>query len=810
MTHARREARSRSQALFQARAQAGSSTQSLTRWSRGLLAAAALAIGCEGPDPGPVPVPVPAGSAAPGAGARAGTVSRDPGRPAVADGLYLLRLPARMGTSTAALDSLRGMLAREDVAIEHTYSDLVGLAGTVSARATPAQIARLLRELPDLEVRAAVWRYPDAMSCGDARCDPDEAGNGSRDATCSLDCGVRPPRAQRDELQNSWHTTLVGADQLWAETRGDNVHVAVLDTGYDTGPSSVHPDRPQHMGFGYNFPAASPDYAAVDAHGTHVAGIIAAPRNDFGTAGVAPGATIHVYNVFRVSSGRVGAADADIIAGIESAIRNGYNIINMSLGGSRDSEPEHRAIQKALDAGMLVVVAAGNDEDYAAGAIGTAPGHYPGAYPEAFAVGATTRSDAIAGFSSTGATVAVSAPGDGVYSSVPVRQGDRESVTSFTIDGTRRAVTSSAPSGGSGTGTRDAAVAACGFGSAAELDACGVAGKVALIQRGPAGAGMTAIPFTDKITSARMRGAVGVVLYNHRAPDDTTGGGPLENINVGSALPIPVVALDAGDGEYAAAQIRAGKTVTVSIDIVPSDFTDFSGTSMASPVVAGVAALLWARFPALTNVELRQLLAESAIDLGAPGRDDFFGWGRIDARRALAQARPRARCGDGRIDAASEICDGARVRGRTCDDLGFDSVAGGSVQCNRTCTNLDSSGCACVPGRTPFVLRQLLSENVTRSGVLGTLAIYHADLGGKPVRGAYAKVHAQLRGGSTMFDYLVGPSGDSGDIEDFTPYAGTGLPAGDYEFSPVIGKGDARCRSDQPMTPASYVVKVKS
>ena len=59
------------------------------------------------------------------------------------------------------------------------------------------------------------------------------------------------------------------------------------------------------------------------------------------------------------------------------------------------------------------------------------------------------------------------------------------------------------------------------------------------------------------------------------------------------------------------------------------------GTSGAGPVVAGVAALILSVEPELTNEEVRHFLERSAIDLGEPGRDDYYGWGRVDARAAL-------------------------------------------------------------------------------------------------------------------------------------------------------------------------------
>jgi subtilisin family serine protease len=64
------------------------------------------------------------------------------------------------------------------------------------------------------------------------------------------------------------------------------------------------------------------------------------------------------------------------------------------------------------------------------------------------------------------------------------------------------------------------------------------------------------------------------------------------------------------------------------------------GTSFASPIVAGVAALCLAVNPGLTNEELVSLLVETADDLGPPGRDTSFGWGRVNAYRAVMAARP--------------------------------------------------------------------------------------------------------------------------------------------------------------------------
>lgn len=67
-----------------------------------------------------------------------------------------------------------------------------------------------------------------------------------------------------------------------------------------------------------------------------------------------------------------------------------------------------------------------------------------------------------------------------------------------------------------------------------------------------------------------------------------------------------------------------------------------NGTSMATPIVAGLAALIWGEDPALTNVQVRAIITGTAIDLGDPGRDPSFGWGRVDAFRALMGVDPPA------------------------------------------------------------------------------------------------------------------------------------------------------------------------
>ena len=61
----------------------------------------------------------------------------------------------------------------------------------------------------------------------------------------------------------------------------------------------------------------------------------------------------------------------------------------------------------------------------------------------------------------------------------------------------------------------------------------------------------------------------------------------------------------------------------------------YSGTSMTTPQVSGLAGLILSKNPELTNTQVRYKIEHTAVDLGDPGKDPVFGWGRIDACAAL-------------------------------------------------------------------------------------------------------------------------------------------------------------------------------
>jgi len=197
-----------------------------------------------------------------------------------------------------------------------------------------------------------------------------------------------------------WGVDRIDAEQVHAFNKGAGVKVAVLDTGIDLD----HPDL-----------AVAGDVTFVDGttsgdddngHGTKVAGVIAALDNDIGVIGVAPEAELYSVKVLNSSaSGSV----SDILAGIEWAIENRMDVINMSFASTLAFPASvHDAIELAYNTGVLLVAGAGNNGN----AAGTGDNiTYPARYPEVIAVGGTDTQDNRWSASSTGPALELMAPG---------------------------------------------------------------------------------------------------------------------------------------------------------------------------------------------------------------------------------------------------------------------------------------------------------------------------------------------------------------------------------------------------------------
>ena len=189
-----------------------------------------------------------------------------------------------------------------------------------------------------------------------------------------------------NEYAESWGVEHISADLAHLSgNKGAGIKIAVIDTGIDYD----HEDLNDNYVGGYDFVFndADPYDDNTISHGTHVAGIIAAEDNDFGVIGVAPEASLYAVKV--LDGGGFGLASW-IISGIEWAVNNNMDIINISIQGANDPALE-AACNSAYDAGVIIIAAAGNNNG--------GPVTYPAAYESVVAVTGTDEFDIPAYFS---------------------------------------------------------------------------------------------------------------------------------------------------------------------------------------------------------------------------------------------------------------------------------------------------------------------------------------------------------------------------------------------------------------------------
>ena len=239
----------------------------------------------------------------------------------------------------------------------------------------------------------------------------------------------------RDQLfRRQWALSTaggLGAPGAWWTSRGSGAVIALLDTGIDTShpdlagnlwtnPAEVPGNGADDEGNGYaddthgaNVLAGTGDVNDAQGHGTAMAGAAAAAANAVGVSGVAPEARIMPVKVL----GDNGSGNsASVIAGIHYAVRNGADVINLSLNGPDRSLALEEALQAARAAGVVVVAAAGNDRGNR-DQVPSYPANAPGA--AVIAVAAGSPDGGLASFSGYGRSVPLAAPGQDVLSTAP-------------------------------------------------------------------------------------------------------------------------------------------------------------------------------------------------------------------------------------------------------------------------------------------------------------------------------------------------------------------------------------------------------
>lgn len=227
-----------------------------------------------------------------------------------------------------------------------------------------------------------------------------------REILGTISVGFTTGRLQTDKQRIPWGVKRIHAPKAHKQgITGKGVDIAVIDSGVDLD----HPDLQENLGEGRAFVEYrdTSNWSDDNGHGTHSAGIIAGVDNDKGILGVAPEATIHPVKVLNDD---LSFRDQDFVAGTKWAADQGYDIINMSLGGTSTSA-KRTAIAYATRKGSILVASVGNEGCDCVDA--------PAAYDSVLAVTAVNRNDKMYTKSSVGFSVDVTAPGTDILSTFP-------------------------------------------------------------------------------------------------------------------------------------------------------------------------------------------------------------------------------------------------------------------------------------------------------------------------------------------------------------------------------------------------------
>jgi subtilisin family serine protease len=416
-----------------------------------------------------------------------------------------------------------------------------------------------------------------------------------------------------------WGITAIHAQNVWPVTRGKTVNVAVIDSGIE----SKHPDLAHAYAGGQNIvdPAKPPEDDF--GHGTHVAGIIAAADNNIGTVGVAPEVKLWAVKVlYQDGSGH----DDYVVAGLDWLIAKkqqsgGAWVANMSLGGL-GTNALAKAVQRALDAGIILVASAGNTGNQS-GLL------YPAGYEGVISVGAVDSQLHVASFSTHGIGLNVVAPGVNVLSTYLRGKSSLAEVEAAGKKLTGYSVINSPE------GTVEAPFINCGYGRPQDIPAAAL-GRICVIQRSPAAP--DAMPFSYKAINAKEAGAVGVILYND---DDTArpdyAKWELWRDEDHQTYTFPLtIAMSYADG----VKLLYDFAGPIRMSFGYREYLPLNGTSMAAPHVTGTVALLLALAPNANFATIESVLERSATDIDSPGWDYFSAWGMVDALNAARMMAP--------------------------------------------------------------------------------------------------------------------------------------------------------------------------
>ncbi|MCF4010318.1 S8 family serine peptidase [Rheinheimera sp. UJ63] len=393
---------------------------------------------------------------------------------------------------------------------------------------------------------------------------------------------------------------------------GTSLKVCVIDSGIarDNGETGgYNPDFNWGSITGTSNSGTNDWFRDGGPHGTHVAGTIGAANNGEGVIGMAPGTPMHIIKVFNAAGW---GYSSDLAQAANLCAANGAKVINMSLGGGGANSTEENAFNNFTNNGGLVLAAAGND--------GNSVRSYPAGYASVMMIGANDANNQIASFSQYPSC----SSGQGKRSvtnegfCVEVAAGGVDTLSTYPSGGASMAALTAGNNGYAASAmenTGEASGSTFFMGEATATNS-GASGKVCVIDRGT-------ISFHDKVKNCQLSGGIGAILINN-APGMLYG-----TLGAGTANTTSIPAVGAAFEDRSALLSAA----TASISVGASDYGYMSGTSMATPAVAGLATRVWSNFPQCTGTQIRSALKATA-SLPSGGDPQKFGKGIVKAKAA--------------------------------------------------------------------------------------------------------------------------------------------------------------------------------
>ena len=406
-----------------------------------------------------------------------------------------------------------------------------------------------------------------------------------------------------------------------SDNEAGNMTVCIIDSGYDIN----NPDLSGNLVNGTNNSGTGSWATPGGSHGTHVAGTIAAINNNEGVVGVLPNQNVnlHIIKVFNESGW---AYSSDLVGALGKCEDAGADVVNMSLGGSGSSNTERNSLQSYFNNGMLLIAAAGNDGDSSLS--------YPASYDSVVSVAAVDETGLHAAFSQYTNQVEVAGPGVAVLSTVGIGDGRQGYITfngQTAGDDNVLSPNRYVETGGNFTinninANSNGIIGACTR-SGSNYSCNDMANKICIVERYADQSG-SSYPEIDPAKACANAGASGIVVFSKA---DKPG---LQNpflVDRSNEVTVPVVSVNRALGLQLVAAV--GQTADLQV-IGNTDYAYYNGTSMATPHVAGVAALAWSKNRICTAQQVRQALSSTALDLDVSGRDIRTGFGLVQAQAA--------------------------------------------------------------------------------------------------------------------------------------------------------------------------------